>query len=65
MDILARRLDVELSEDELTRRGRPGVVRSVLTGVLGRYVAQVLGAETGAVLGSPRAVRPRRVPEGR
>ena len=54
VDIPARRLDVELSEDELTRRR--AAWRSperVLTGVLGRYVAQVLGAETGAVLGEP------------
>lgn len=54
IDIPGRRLDVELSEDELERRRsawrKP---ERKLTGVLGRYVASVLGAETGAVLADP------------
>lgn len=54
IDIPARRLDVELTEEELTQRRAAWRPRErVLTGVLGRYVAQVLGAETGAVLGEP------------
>jgi len=52
IDIPARRIDVELSADELAlRRAAWRIPERRLTGVLGRYVAQVQGAETGAVLG--------------
>lgn len=54
IDIPGRRIDVELTEDELTlRRAAWRVPERKFTGVLGRYVAQVQGAETGAILGEP------------
>ncbi len=51
IDIPGRRLTLEVSEDELaTRRAAWRRPERKLTGVLGRYVALVSGADTGAVL---------------
>jgi dihydroxy-acid dehydratase len=51
IDIPGRRLSLEVSEDELaTRRAAWRRPERKLTGVLGRYVAMVSGADTGAVL---------------
>ena len=51
LDIPARRLEVEVSDDELARRraeGRP--VRRELSGWLKRYAAMVTSGSQGAVL---------------
>lgn len=51
IDIPGRRLTLEVSEDELaTRRAAWRRPERKLMGVLGRYVALVSGADTGAVL---------------
>jgi len=51
IDIPGRRLTLEVSEDELaTRRAAWRRPERKLTGVLGRYVALVSGADAGAVL---------------
>lgn len=51
IDIPGRRLTLEVSEDELaTRRAAWRRPERKLGGVLGRYVAMVSGADTGAVL---------------
>jgi dihydroxy-acid dehydratase len=51
IDIPARSLILEVSEDELSqRRAAWQCPERKLTGVLGRYVASVSGADTGAVL---------------
>jgi dihydroxy-acid dehydratase len=51
IDIPGRRLTLEVSEDELaTRRAAWRRPERRLGGVLGRYVALVSGADTGAVL---------------
>jgi len=56
IDIPARRVELEVPEDELARRRDAWQApRRELTGVLGRYVALVQGAETGAVLRDPSA----------
>ena len=57
LDIDARRLDVELSDDEIAKRvdeptSRPS--RSTRTGVMAKYAASVSSASEGAVTGYAR-----------
>ena len=50
LDIPARRLDVDLSEDELARRRAGRAPQRALTGWLKRYTAMVTSGSQGAVL---------------
>ena len=60
IDIPARRITLEVPDEELSQRRTAWQPRErKLTGVLGRYVRMVQGAETGAILGEGDAGGPQ------